>query len=211
MGLKLSCLIFLGASVIGAECLGQEFRSDESMILDIKVKYYECIDPATPTCVCTREDAKGESCPGCMAWKEEYLSSQKSLHLTAGSYSYSSGPPRANYFVQDFASELYGTETLRGVPPTTAMLYRSPAKYGWFELDKESEKVGSIAVWPGGAGLVVHDDDGDLQILYPSNKLKGALHVEDLTNVTAVKVKYIVPEDFTEMAQEPSPNPPEIR
>jgi hypothetical protein len=185
-------LLILG---IGNEAYSQPLV--EPQVIQLKVTYYECLNPVEqPPCVCSREDQKSESCPNCQAWAEKTVSSEFNIAFGKRGTLYSSGSAPANYFVQDIAKTIYGTDRPSAPPPTTSLLYKDPARYGWLELDKKSDVTGSVAVWSGGAGLVIDSKSGNTRVLYPSQKLR-TLNVEDLHDLTPPgQVKYIIPKNF---------------
>ena len=159
--------------------------------------YFVCTDPrSTPECVCYRESEKAVACPGCKSWKLESVAATLPVAATVARRERQSTNTLANVFARDMSAGVYGVEfpkTAAGYPVTTTMLFRAPEEYDWVEVSAEN-KEGTLAVWEGGAGLVVSDSAGELQIVYSSSKL-GQANVATLESVSKQRrVKFLVPQ-----------------
>lgn len=191
-------LVFLAASgFIGRLAAAQDVRKSGGSLATIT--FCLCIDPPNFCAVsCTN---KG-SCRECKQWKE--------LVFGRHDYSYEKGVPRANWFLDDAATKIYGEGLAKsdvGHPVTFSELYQDPEKYGLAELGEDQPKNGSLIVWPSIGGLAVTrgaeipQTEGEktlgIAVLYPSDKKKGELAFTDPKYLgEGEKPKYLVPQGY---------------
>lgn len=179
-----------------------QFQQEQTQIpLNITLTVYHCMNPERePPCSCWKEEDKTTACPGCQEWKRETITDDRVLTLDTLAYTYATGAPRANYFVQDISEELYEIDfptTNAGFPITTSSFYRNYAKFGWSEVPPQGDKTGSIAIWRGHAGLVIEEDNDTVKILYPSHKFRGELLEGNAVYVMSTsEPRYVVPNEF---------------
>lgn len=172
--------------------------------LGISFTYYVCVMPKNLSCKCPAKKDEESTCPKCAEWTKQERSFEVNLALKTSGYSYKSGPPRANVFVNDAARQIYG----KGLPRnnvnhyiTLHQLYQDPQKYGWSEVGAKQNKTGTLAVWPSNGGVVVADHSGEtnrtsdsIQVLYPSAKKGGKLNQADVGSIdSGLKPKYLIP------------------
>ncbi|MGK2859698.1 MAG: hypothetical protein ACSLFQ_21075 [Thermoanaerobaculia bacterium] len=157
--------------------------------------YFVCIEPKGTNCVAVDDDQK-RTCPKkCTEWKKVFLSKSVALMIETNAYSYSKGTPRANEFVIAAAGPFDGAvDFSKGeVAPTIAKLYSHPERYGFKEISKAVPDA--IVVWPNVGGIVVNTgDDGELKVLYPSDKLGGKLTIGDIGSLNQEgEPKFLLP------------------
>ncbi len=112
-------------------------------------------------------------------------------------YSYETGPPRASQFLSDAARQLYGDEAA-GAGVRISQLWEDPERQGWVEVDPGQELIGTIAVWPSIAGVVVKQRregaSDSAVVLYPSDRREGELaHTEARFMNPGIEPKFVVP------------------
>jgi hypothetical protein len=204
-----AALFSVGVQAQSASQLEQNFQ--------ITLAYFVCDKPTEVKCKCEREEEK-KTCPKCEEWVKEERTFNAAIKLNKEAYSYETGPPRANQFVNDVAKQIYG----QGLPKdnghtvTFGELYKDPQKYGWTEVPADKPKTGSLAVWPSMGGVVVSDtsqtpqnpaasqtsqnDLGAVEVLYPSDKKDGQLNRADAKFLdTDAKPKYVIPPHAADM------------
>jgi hypothetical protein len=162
----------------------------------ITVVFFQCLNPKNdPSCVSPDERSKPTCCPSCKTWEKINISSDVTMDPKE-----KYGQPNA--FVNDAAKQMYGTslpKTAGGGTITVAQLYANPAKYGWVEVEGNTNKEGTMAVLPTTAGVVVKQTSpADITVVYSSTKKKGAVREIDLDDLTpsGQAPKYLVPKDF---------------
>ncbi len=176
--------------------------------LNAQIRFFECVDPMTPEggnpCMCLRAEQKATHCQPCSRWEERDTAHQMRFELELEAYRFDTGPelPRANFFARDVSDDLFGVDfpaTEFGFPITTTEFYTTFEERGWDALPPEGSKVGSLAVWPGGVGLVVADGASGLRVLYPSARRAGELAEVELRFLTGDALpRYLVPTDWVE-------------
>lgn len=197
----IALLVLTLAMASTSEAQGQLEEDQTQIPVNLSLTVYVCLNPEKePPCSCWIEEEKATACPGCQEWRRDTITDDRTLMLDESAYSYASGLPRANFFVQDVSERLYGIDfptTKAGFPVTTTSLYRNYAELGWSEVPLEADKTGSIAIWRGHAGLVIEDKDGDVKVLYPSDKFDGRLREGEAMSLRLGSTpRFIVPEEF---------------
>jgi hypothetical protein len=136
----------------------QKASGTDQVSISIRITYYQCVSGPHKGSVVLRasETCREETC----RWREKSSSSNQELQLNPTAYSYRSGPPRANAYLNDMSVQLYGTplpQTKDERLVNCRKLYNFHEEYGWIELPESQSKTGALCLWPSVGGVVVSD------------------------------------------------------
>lgn len=163
------------------------------------IRYHLCTNPPSPRCFCFSEKDKKKSCPACQSWVLTTNETPVTVATTRDAYD-EDVLPNANYFLKGVSEATYKVKyptSASGHPVTTSDLFKNFAKYNWGEVEAGQPRKGAIAVWEGGAGVVVSDSGGKVRILYSSAARNGEIREERLVDVAANKiVKFVLPKAY---------------
>jgi hypothetical protein len=157
-------------------------------------KLYLCTDPKKdPPCIADSEENKAKCKYTCNLWVKQELTRDwyAANVLTSGT--------DANAALAASASKLYGFSITRqnnGKVPTMDEVWEDPAKYGLSEVDPKDAKPGTLVVLPHISGIVTTaaPDEGNTEVLYPSQKLGGKANETALKNLSGdAQPKFVAP------------------
>lgn len=158
---------------------------------------WRCSNPVHPFRYVSSDDKKNDP-PPCREWMQIRGPNLAALLDDLASERHTA----ANVFLAEagqYATYSY-PQAAKGLPVTTAELYRSPGAFGFEVAELEQAPVGSLVVYNGLGGIVVEVRQSEnepwiKQILYPSEAAGYRLMIGDLAIPGKMEARVLIASD----------------